>query len=36
MLAGAWLLLGAAETALGYEQWFERQIIENANVYIAR
>lgn len=33
---GAWLLLGAAETALGVEKWYERQTIGTTTVYIAR
>jgi hypothetical protein len=30
------LLLGGVETAFGVEEWFERQTIGNASVYIAR
>ena len=33
---GGWLLLGGAETAFGVEEWFERQTIGNAIVYVAR
>jgi chemotaxis protein methyltransferase CheR len=36
MFRGAWLLLGGVETAFGVEEWFERQTIGNASVYIAR
>jgi len=33
---GGWLLLGGAETAFGVEEWFERQIVGSALVYVAR
>lgn len=33
---GGWLLLGGTESAFGVEQWFERQSVGNATVYIAR
>jgi chemotaxis protein methyltransferase CheR len=33
---GGWLLLGGAETAFGVEEWFERQTVGNATVYVAR
>lgn len=33
---GGWLLLGGAETAFGVEEWFERQTIGNAVVYVAQ
>jgi len=36
LFRGGWLLLGGAETALGVEEWFDRQTIGNAVVYIAR
>jgi chemotaxis protein methyltransferase CheR len=36
LFRGGWLLLGGAETALGVEEWFDKQIIENATVYVAR
>jgi len=36
LFRGGWLLLGGAETAFGVEEWFERQMIGNATVYIAR
>lgn len=36
LFRGGWLLLGGAETAFGVEEWFDRQTIGNAAVYIAR
>jgi chemotaxis protein methyltransferase CheR len=33
---GGYLLLGAAESAFGAEEWFERRVIGNATVYVAR
>lgn len=36
LFRGGWLLLGGAETAFGAEQWFERQTVGNAIVYVAR
>jgi chemotaxis protein methyltransferase CheR len=36
LFRGGWLLLGGVETAFGADEWFERQTIENAVVYIAR
>jgi len=36
LFRGAWLLLGGAETAFGVEEFFERQTVGNAIVYIAR
>ncbi len=36
LFRGGWLLLGGVETAFGVEEWFERQMIGNATVYIAR
>ena len=36
MFRGAWLLLGGAETALGVDEWFDRQTIGSATVYVAR
>lgn len=33
---GGWLLLGGAETAFGYEKWFERRVVGSAIVYVAR
>ncbi len=35
LLRGGWLLLGGVETALGVEEWFERQSVGNAIVYRA-
>jgi chemotaxis protein methyltransferase CheR len=36
LFRGGWLLLGAAETALGLEEWFGRQSTGSATVYVAR
>jgi chemotaxis protein methyltransferase CheR len=36
LFRGGWLLLGGAETASGVEQWFERQTVGSAVVYVAR
>jgi chemotaxis protein methyltransferase CheR len=36
LFRGGWLLLGGAETAFGVEEWFERQTVGNAVVYVAR
>lgn len=36
LFRGAWLFLGGAETAFGVEEWFERQSIGGATVYVAR
>jgi chemotaxis protein methyltransferase CheR len=33
---GGWLILGGTETASGLDEWYERQIIGNITVYIAR
>ena len=33
---GGWLLLEAAETAFGVEEWFERQSVGRAVIYVAR
>ena len=33
---GGWLLLGAAETSMGIDEWFERRSVENATVYVAK
>ncbi len=33
---GGWLLLGGSEPAFGAEEWFERQFIGGATVFIAR
>jgi len=36
LFRGGWLLLGGAETAFGLEEWFERQTLGGATVYVAR
>ncbi len=36
LFRGGWLLLGGAETAFGYEKWFEKRLTGNAVVYVAR
>jgi chemotaxis protein methyltransferase CheR len=36
LFRGGWLLLGGAETALGLEEWFDRQSVGSATVYAAR
>ena len=36
LFRGGWLLLGGAETAFGYEQWFEKRSVGGATVYVAR
>jgi chemotaxis protein methyltransferase CheR len=36
LFRGGWLMLGGAETAFGVEEWFERQVIGTATVYVAR
>jgi chemotaxis protein methyltransferase CheR len=36
LFRGGWLLLGGVETAFGVEEWFERQAVGNAIVYVAR
>jgi len=36
LFRGGWLLLGGAETAFGVDEWFEKQIIGGAAVYVAR
>jgi chemotaxis protein methyltransferase CheR len=36
LFRGGWLLLGGAETASGVEEWFERQTVGSAIVYVAR
>ena len=33
---GGWLLLGVAETVFGIEEWFEKQIVASAAVFVAR
>jgi chemotaxis protein methyltransferase CheR len=36
LIRGGWLLLGAAETPAGVDQWFQKQEIEGATVYVSR
>jgi chemotaxis protein methyltransferase CheR len=36
LFRGGWLLLGGAETAFGVEEWFERETVGNAIVYVDR
>jgi chemotaxis protein methyltransferase CheR len=36
LFRGGWLLLGGAEAATDYEEWFERRSVGGAMVYIAR
>ncbi|MGO9229457.1 MAG: CheR family methyltransferase [Bryobacteraceae bacterium] len=36
LFRGGWLLLGGAETAFGVEEWFVRQAVGGAIVYVAR
>jgi len=36
LFKGGWLLLGGAETAFGAEEWFEKQNVNNATVYVVR
>ena len=36
LFRGGWLLLGGAETAFGAEEWFEKQLVGSAIVYVAR
>jgi chemotaxis protein methyltransferase CheR len=36
LFRGGWLLLGGSETASGIEEWFEKQSVAGATVYIAR
>ena len=36
LFRGGWLLLGGAETAFGVEEWFEKQTVGSATVYVAR
>ena len=33
---GGWLLLGGAESAFGLEEWFERVVVGNLTIYVAR
>ncbi len=36
LFRGGWLMLGGAETAFGYEKFFEKQSIGNAIVFVAK
>jgi chemotaxis methyl-accepting protein methylase len=36
LFRGGWLLLGGSESAFGVDEWFERQTVGNAMVYVAR
>jgi chemotaxis protein methyltransferase CheR len=36
LFRGGWLLLGGVETAFGVDECFERHIVGNATVYVAR
>lgn len=36
LFRGGWLMLGGSEPLFGIEDWFERQSIGNATVYVAR
>jgi chemotaxis protein methyltransferase CheR len=36
LFRGGWLLLGGAESAFGIEEWFERQTVGSATIYVAR
>lgn len=36
LLSGGWLLLGGAETAFGVGEYFEKLMVGNATVYVAR
>ena len=36
LFRGGWLLLGGAETAFGLDEWFERKVVGNITVYVAR
>lgn len=36
LFRGGWLLLGGAETAFGLDEWFDRQLVGNMTVYVAR
>jgi len=36
LFRGGWLLLGGSETAFGLEEWFDRKVVGNMTVYIAR
>jgi chemotaxis protein methyltransferase CheR len=36
LFRGGWLLLGGAETAFGVEEWFKKETVEGATIYVAR
>jgi len=36
LFRGGWLLLGGVETAFGVEEWFDKQAVGDATVYVAR
>jgi chemotaxis protein methyltransferase CheR len=36
LFRGGWLLVGGAETATGAEEWFDKETVGNATVYVAR
>jgi len=36
LFRGGWLLLGGSESALGLDEWFDRQTVGNITVYVAR
>jgi chemotaxis protein methyltransferase CheR len=36
LIRGGWLLLGGAEAATGFDEWFEKQKMGNITVYVAR
>ena len=36
LFSGGWLLLGGAETAFGVGEYFEKLMVGNATVYVAR
>lgn len=36
LFRGGWLMLGSSENTSGIDEWFERQIIGKATVYVAR
>ena len=36
LFRGGWLMLGAAESAFGVDEWFERRTVGSATIYVAR
>lgn len=36
LFRGGWLLLGGAESAFGFDEWFERKSVGGSTVYVAR